>query len=619
MAESVLIGHDAAVGRGQIKKVFENFKVELGKTSKTVAQRQRIAVSDQHSRSVIGMAKDFMDGLVNEFAECIHRYGHPMPKKALVAEPISLEEEGVVSGEWLSNYRSALRTALHGRFEEVDFLPEPFAVFQYYRYGLRHPLLSGLQKYVALVLDFGGGTFDVSVIETTMEGDISLSGKHSRPLSAKSLPVGGFFINRVIAEELLFSVLGEKQPKQMARSILRKVSSFEGLSDEEFTRFGEAESAFIDNFRDLLTNVEKAKVRICNSISDWRLDANLSRATAHLVSVPRDPFSKVTEKVEVQLRADALRDVFTSRIWEQKIREAVKRAIDRAATELKGRPLSVVLLSGGSANIRWLKPLIERDLAKHIDDATILEIAENYQEVVAKGLAVECARQFYTDGDGDFGAVTYNRLNLALSPDDKRVEICRFQPLVDGLAPAEDDGTLLPSATSLRAFIGKPMRWKVRMQSAPRRHLGYFFLKSSFDPNDRENLHNFIASIVHTPSGAGFGQSIDVELTVREDGTATPVFVYGRGKSNETHATGNPFYLHMTFAGEERQGSSYVGIDFGTATSAISYVTRADITAYNERSARQEWLDLNDLIHELPYCISHPLVQYIAQTDADSL
>lgn len=102
---------------------------------------------------------------------------------------------------------------------------------------------------------------------------------------------------RSAADQLGINFADEKQSKQLARSILKKVSSFEGLSDEEFVRFGETESAFIDNFRDLLADVEKAKVRICNSISDWRLDANLSRATAHFVSVPRDPFSKASEKL----------------------------------------------------------------------------------------------------------------------------------------------------------------------------------------------------------------------------------------------------------------------------------------------------------------------------------
>jgi hypothetical protein len=58
------------------------------------------------------------------------------------------------------------------------------------------------------------------------------------------------------------------------------------------------------------------------------------------------------------------------------------------------RPITVVLLSGGSSNIRWLKPLLERDVASALSEAEVLELSENFQEIVAKGLAVECARRF---------------------------------------------------------------------------------------------------------------------------------------------------------------------------------------------------------------------------------
>ena len=50
---------------------------------------------------------------------------------------------------------------------------------------------------------------------------------------------------------------------------------------------------------------------------------------------------------------------------------------------------------------------------------------DDFQEVVAKGLAVEAARRFYTDL-GDFASVTYNRLCLLLSPDQATPSPKRF-------------------------------------------------------------------------------------------------------------------------------------------------------------------------------------------------
>ena len=63
----------------------------------------------------------------------------------------------------------------------------------------------------ALVIDFGGGTCDVCIIETTRQGEISGGGRNMRPLAGKSLPLGGFSINREIAEYLLFKTFpGQK-------------------------------------------------------------------------------------------------------------------------------------------------------------------------------------------------------------------------------------------------------------------------------------------------------------------------------------------------------------------------------------------------------------------------
>lgn len=608
------VGYDAEAAREDSSGCYENFKVSLGQLTRQQAQTSLQKVSSRHRRSVVGMTKDFLTGILEKSRNEIEAGGDQFPKKVLVAEPLSIEEEGKVSGQWLSNYRSNMRTALDGWFEDVDFLPEPFAVFQYYRYGLRHPLLAEGQKHVALVLDFGGGTLDVSVIETTAEGDISHGGKNSRPLSAKSIPAAGFYINQRLAEDVLFSVLSSKEAKTSARKIIAKVNSFQGLGDEEKSLLGDKELIFVENFVDLLSQIEKAKIRICNSISDWSLGANLHGALSHLVRVAEDPFARDSRMIEVPLRAERVREVFENRVWNENLREAIRSAITRSQKELNGKPISVVLLSGGSTNIRWLKGLIERDLRIQLRDAEILEISENYQEVVAKGLAIECARQFYTEGDGDFGAVTYNRLNLALRPDRKDIEWRKFRPLIQSMPECEDEGTLLPSSTSLRAFLDKPMKWKARLSSAPRTELEYHYLKSSFDPNDLNSLHNIVDNSVRTPSGTTFGSSIEVELTVRNDGTATPAFIYGKGKQ-ETRVEGRSFFLDMTFADKEGSRSAYLGLDFGTATSALSVVSQDQITAYVQRSRDKTWLDLGELVQELPYPVAHPLGMYITQTD----
>jgi len=58
------------------------------------------------------------------------------------------------------------------------------------------PFVAERGKKQALVLDFGGGTLDVCIIETDKEGDIKKGDPNSKPLAAASAPVGGFYVNR---------------------------------------------------------------------------------------------------------------------------------------------------------------------------------------------------------------------------------------------------------------------------------------------------------------------------------------------------------------------------------------------------------------------------------------
>ncbi|PYV85254.1 MAG: hypothetical protein DMG93_01985 [Acidobacteria bacterium] len=58
----------------------------------------------------------------------------------LVAEPLAMQDE-LVDENWVANYRTNIRRILEGKgFENVVFLPEPFAVYLYYRYVARSTL-----------------------------------------------------------------------------------------------------------------------------------------------------------------------------------------------------------------------------------------------------------------------------------------------------------------------------------------------------------------------------------------------------------------------------------------------------------------------------------------------
>lgn len=199
-------------------EVNEDFKVDIGNQKPGSASVRRFRCGDGVERSAAELTADFLHETLIHVSRWLEQREIKKGTNILIAEPLAMQEDLVTEG-WLANYRTNIRRILQGKgFENVDFLPEPFAVYQYYRYGEKHPLVAERRKHHALVVDFGGGTFDVCVITTTKEGDISQGGRMARPLSASSNPIGGFFVNRVIAEELIRKVLA---PRNIAGKLNR--------------------------------------------------------------------------------------------------------------------------------------------------------------------------------------------------------------------------------------------------------------------------------------------------------------------------------------------------------------------------------------------------------------
>ena len=218
-SKKVHIGTEAREMAPAPEYLIEDFKIDLGRHDPDAVTRRTTQSAQAPRSTVVGVAQDFFSEILGKVNDWLEVQGRPLPKSILIAEPLALSGVDMAEESWLSNYRRSIRRALHGKFDNIDFMPEPFAVFQYYRYGLRHPLIAENRKHVAFVLDFGGGTLDLSVIETTKAGDVSQSGTNSRPLGAKSLQVGGFYINRVIAEDLLMSAVDKSIRSDIWKSL----------------------------------------------------------------------------------------------------------------------------------------------------------------------------------------------------------------------------------------------------------------------------------------------------------------------------------------------------------------------------------------------------------------
>lgn len=615
--EAVNFGYDAIERASSLDLVNENFKVELGKEDISNIHRRQFQTGSGQTRSAHALCNDFVKSTIKEVDNWVLARGLTRASRVLVAEPIALNGTQDVKDSWLSNYRAHLKRILDNHFAEVDFLPEPFAVFQYYRYGLRHQLVAQRTKHIALVIDFGGGTFDVSIIETTAAGDVSMSGRNSKPLAASSTAVGGFFINRVIAEWLIYQALDKKADKGRIQQSFKLYDEHRNAGTDKISSLSDDNRNFIGHLKRIVSEVEKAKIAICKQIADWRMDAQFSPNPAIQILIPCNPLQAKSDSASIRLSAYDLRDIFEKKIWSNKLKPAIYDAITRTRSTLEGKVISIVLLSGGSANIGWLGKLIERDLSADLHEAELLELQEDFQDIVAKGLAIECARRTYNDGVGDFRSVTYNRLCLAFSADNGETELVKLKPVTEGLPDGNNDGegVLLPSATGLGGFIEKPIRWKFRLNRPPRQKLDYYFMRSSFDYEDTDSVFN-IDHTVFTPKDSGFDRNLLLELFVKEDGTTVPKFIYRQSGPNSPaiEVSGNPFYMDMTFGSESVVGNAYIGFDFGTSNSSFSYVEQGAVKAYAERAKDKNWQEIADLIPTLPYLVSVSLARYVGET-----
>lgn len=189
---SYLVGTEAinrAAENEDIPNLIHDFKVALGNQGKS-GLGELFPCSDGKDRAASTLTGQFLRKLLITASEKIAEHEISESAHVIVAEPIRVH--GEENSSWLASYRNQIRSILADRewkdihnikFSEVEFLPEPFAVFNYYRHGLRHAQIIGSESYRVLVVDIGGGTTDCSVIETAVSGEVKKSGK-TQSLSA---------------------------------------------------------------------------------------------------------------------------------------------------------------------------------------------------------------------------------------------------------------------------------------------------------------------------------------------------------------------------------------------------------------------------------------------------
>jgi len=169
------------------------------------------------------------------------------------------------------------------------------------------------------------------------------------------------------------------------------------------------------------------------------------------------------------------------------------------------------------------------------------------------------------------------------------------------------------------------LQWKVNLNSRPTNRIDYRFLKSSLDYEDTTKWLNVQEHHIDTPQEfkeGGWDSSTTVQIEIEKGGTVHPTFIYQKendyvdGKKVE----GRPFMLEMMTDLEAggREDQSYLGIDFGTSNSSISYIDHRTIEVFNRRSANNKYSSIQEMKGELPFMLARPLAEYLSAPDAKS-
>ena len=363
----------------------------------------------------------------------------------------------------------------------------------------------------------------------------------------------------------------------------------------------EEQRVCIKNYNTALLKIQDFKEIFTNQINNWELDNQSSDSIS--ISLPKNFFVYNSPIIDYQLNALQYFEIF-KKLFEEDLKRGVRSTLERGLSSTAKSKPDYILLSGGSSKIGWLYEFIKRDFHNELSAAIRIKL-DNFKEVVSLGLAVECARRFCNQ-TGDFADTTYNKINVVLNPNDNGYEIPLFKSDIFKL---DSKGLVIPSSSVLRQYFNKELKWRFRLTKEPRNRLSYYFLKDKLDPSKPENIQNIIDNNLRVTTKS-FDKHLELTLTIKEDGTAIPLFRFNSLKLKNSSVMGKPFAIDMTYGDSPTVSEAYLGIDFGTTNSSVSYVSTKHIEKYEKEAIESENELFNEIRNNSPVLISYQFAKF---------
>src|SRR5260370_8226671 len=301
--------------------------------------------------------------VIRSFLEKLFTKTGKLPEQLIVGIPAINDEK------WQSNYGKHVPLVLGELgYGEPLFFPEPFAVFHYYRH-VENVIPSSNQPLKVLIVDFGGGTFDCCVVETTADGNLARGGATSIPLGVQSVQGAGKELDRKLME------LG-----------VGKVSDARLKQEPIDSRL--AARPWI------LLFAEEIKITLSEQMHGCRLEEDCSQFLAS----SRIPIGFYHPEVEfdLALTGEDLKKAIKE-LWFKSWGPAIVKTLNEVKYGRRGVQLDTldrVILARGASGLPFLPQLVAKTLTDQVVfKAKDIAVGAHFEKAVAYGLAFEASEQ----------------------------------------------------------------------------------------------------------------------------------------------------------------------------------------------------------------------------------
>ncbi|MDE0659245.1 MAG: Fic family protein [Gammaproteobacteria bacterium] len=513
-SDRVIAGEEARIADDTSFLKLGNWKMLLGKSN---AELQTEMATNSDLANILRRANLF---------ELAKGYFEAMLKQTLGSEPEILENPQTIIGippaasedqvKWRKNYKRQIERIFHELgYPKPKFWPEPFAVFQYHlnRVEIRDV---GTRQNV-LIIDIGGGTTNVCLVQTTLHGRLARGGVNHVPHGVRSAEVGGATLDACIAAEL-------------------------GLDG---------------SISHVANEIKSAKEALSATQAEWSGN-NLSNT----VEFESDGQS-------IELSAGVIKSVFVAKVW-----PAVDATLDECLEEIGGKEIQVdrvhiVILAGGTCQLGLVQELVKEKLARHsrFAEAKYL-VSSDYRNAVAHGLAIEAAANSRHHEMMPSRVSAYLQEDLKFECGHKNDDLYKPPKLRGSYASQGDlsNGILLKAPKQIGVMLHKPRTWDFQLKQNTREFF-YRFSKCTDDEETEVLLDNW-KRIART-SDERPGRKMDLTMTLQDDGFAKLSVV----TSGDLTCELDPIDLHDL---SELQGDTFFALDFGTDNTQVAYVNIKD-------------------------------------------